>query len=240
MGTFCRRWQKVPRNWCKMRRKIPQSAALTAPFRQGGQTPQSRQNRDSSPYQGEPLDITDCHDQSADWSRNDTITRVAAQILAGRCGERAERRRWRMKRGERVAAVKIGGVRRKAAQKFWAPQQGYRPLRNVTRSAYKRGVGTPPPTKVQVFGPTKPVPARKRLCTEIDAETMRKHGADMRYWIRGVGRFRFGLYRARARIPKPWVLAAFFGCFLPLMAESAMSEISVVARGAVGATPQSA
>ena len=35
-----------------------------------------------------------------------------------------------MKRDERVAAVKILSVRRKAAQKFWAPQQGHRPLRN--------------------------------------------------------------------------------------------------------------
>ena len=43
---------------------------------------------------------------------------------AGRRGERSERRQWRMKRGERVAAVKISSARRKAAQKFWAPQQG--------------------------------------------------------------------------------------------------------------------
>ena len=48
---------------------------------------------------------------------------------AGRCGERTERCRWQRKRSERVAAVKIGGVRRKAAQKFWAPQQDHRPLR---------------------------------------------------------------------------------------------------------------
>ena len=48
---------------------------------------------------------------------------------AGRCGERAERCQWQRKRSERVAAVKIFGVRRKAAQKFWAPQQGHRPLR---------------------------------------------------------------------------------------------------------------
>ncbi len=34
-----------------------------------------------------------------------------------------------MKQSERVAAVKIGGVRRKAAQKFWVPQQDHRPLR---------------------------------------------------------------------------------------------------------------
>ena len=48
---------------------------------------------------------------------------------AGRCGERTKRCQWQRKRGERVAAVKIGGVRRKAAQKFWAPQQDHRPLR---------------------------------------------------------------------------------------------------------------
>ena len=40
-----------------------------------------------------------------------------------------------MKRDERVAAVKILSVRRKAVQKFWAPQQGHRPLRRVTRGA---------------------------------------------------------------------------------------------------------
>ena len=40
-------------------------------------------------------------------------------------GERTERCRWQRKRGERVAAVKISSVRRKAAQKFWAPQQGH-------------------------------------------------------------------------------------------------------------------
>ena len=48
---------------------------------------------------------------------------------AGRCGERTKRCRWQRKRSERVAAVKILSVRRKAAQKFWAPQQGHRPLR---------------------------------------------------------------------------------------------------------------
>ena len=55
-----------------------------------------------------------------------------------RCGERIERRRWRMKRDERVAAVKILSVRRKAAQKFGAPQQGHRALRS---SIGKRCVG---------------------------------------------------------------------------------------------------
>ena len=50
-------------------------------------------------------------------------------LRAGRCGERTERCQWQKKRSERVAAVKISSVRRKAAQKFWAPQQGHRPLR---------------------------------------------------------------------------------------------------------------
>ena len=49
---------------------------------------------------------------------------------AGRCGERTERCRWQRKRSERVAAVKISSVRRKAAWKFWAPQQDHRPLRS--------------------------------------------------------------------------------------------------------------
>ena len=44
-------------------------------------------------------------------------------------GEQTERCQWQKKRGERVAAVKISSVRREAAQKFWAPQQGHpRPL----------------------------------------------------------------------------------------------------------------
>ena len=38
-----------------------------------------------------------------------------------------------MKRDERVAAVKIGGGRRKAAQKFWAPQQDHPALRRHIR-----------------------------------------------------------------------------------------------------------
>ena len=66
---------------------------------------------------------------------------------AGRCGERTERCQWQKQRSERVAAVKILSVRRKAAQKFWAPQQGHRTLRI---SIAKRCVGddayiVPPP-----------------------------------------------------------------------------------------------
>ena len=54
----------------------------------------------------------------------------AGNNRSGRCGERTERCQWQRKRSERVAAVKISSVRRKAAQKFWAPQQDHRPLRN--------------------------------------------------------------------------------------------------------------
>ena len=66
----------------------------------------------------------------------------------GRCGERTERCRWQKKRSERVAAVKILSVRRKAAQKFWAPQQDHRPLRRVTRSALRAGGQGRPPLRV--------------------------------------------------------------------------------------------
>ena len=52
----------------------------------------------------------------------------------GRCGERAERCRWQRKRSERVAAVKILSDSRKAAQKFWAPQQDQPTLRMVLSS----------------------------------------------------------------------------------------------------------
>ena len=55
---------------------------------------------------------------------------------AGRCGERTERCRWQKQRSERVAAVKILSVRRKAAQKFWAPQQDHRPLRRAARNVW--------------------------------------------------------------------------------------------------------
>ena len=58
----------------------------------------------------------------------------------GRCGERTERCQWQMKRGERVAAVKILSVRRKAAQKFWAPQQDHRPLRKRTLRCVGEGL----------------------------------------------------------------------------------------------------
>ena len=58
---------------------------------------------------------------------------------AGRCGERTERCRWQRKRSERVAAVKILSVRRKAAQKFWAPQQDHRPLRMRCRKCGEVG-----------------------------------------------------------------------------------------------------
>ena len=52
--------------------------------------------------------------------------------------ERSERRRWRIQRGERVAAVKISSARRQAAQKFRAPQQCS--FLNINRAAGPYGV----------------------------------------------------------------------------------------------------
>ena len=75
------------------------------------------------------------------------FTRGAVQVRAGRCGERTERRRWRMKRSERVAAVKISSVRRKAAQKFWAPQQDHRPLRKRNKGCNGRATARVAPTE---------------------------------------------------------------------------------------------
>ena len=63
---------------------------------------------------------------------------------AGRCGERTERCQWQRKRSERVAAVKISSVRRKAAQKFWAPQQDHRPLRKRIMGCVGEGLSCPP------------------------------------------------------------------------------------------------
>ena len=69
---------------------------------------------------------------------------------AGRCGERTERCQWQRKRSERVAAVKILSVRRKAAQKFWAPQQDHRPLRRFDK---KVPAWDPPVTALPCQGP---------------------------------------------------------------------------------------
>ena len=52
--------------------------------------------------------------------------------------ERSKRRRWRIQRGERVAAVKISSARRQAAQKFRAPQQCS--FSNINRAAGPYGV----------------------------------------------------------------------------------------------------
>ena len=90
----------------------------------------------------------DCYSQCAHWLRNDSFLqgvrcepgRATARVAptgvgwgsayeTGRCGAQIQRRRWRKKQNERVAAFKITSVRRGAAQNFWAPQQGYRPLR---------------------------------------------------------------------------------------------------------------
>ena len=100
---------------------------------------------------------TDCHSQCAHWLRNDTLQKMRCKPGSGRCGERTERCRWQKKRSERVAAVKISSVRRKAAQKFWAPQQDHRPLRKRilwcvgrtgTRSAVGRATARVAPTEI--------------------------------------------------------------------------------------------
>ena len=69
----------------------------------------------------------------------------AAHRHRGRSGERSERCQWQMKRGERVAAVKISSARRKAAQKFWVPQQEIRPFLGVISPSEARN-GRPRPT----------------------------------------------------------------------------------------------
>ena len=75
----------------------------------------------------------------------------------GRCGERTERCRWQRKRSERVAAVKILSVRRKAAQKFWAPQQDHRPLQKVIDGAVCGGThGSRPTGRFCRAGPACP------------------------------------------------------------------------------------
>ena len=83
---------------------------------------------------------------------------ICASPGAGRCGERTERCRWQKKRGERVAAVKISGVRRKAAWKFWAPQQDHRPLRKCILRCVGEGLcpshgrGKTPPLRKRYKG----------------------------------------------------------------------------------------
>ena len=69
------------------------------------------------------------------------------------CGERTERCRWQRKRSERVAAVKILSVRRKAAQNFWAPQQGHRPLRKRILRCVGEGLCPQPAVRWQNFLP---------------------------------------------------------------------------------------
>ena len=65
------------------------------------------------------------------------VTRARSAEYSRRRG-RSERRRWRIQRGERVAAAKISSARRQAAQKFWAPQQ--RSFSNINRAAGPYGV----------------------------------------------------------------------------------------------------
>ena len=71
-------------------------------------------------------------------------------------GERTERCQWQKKRGERVAAVKISSVRRKAAQKFWAPQQGHPHPRPHGPPCLKRAADRGIPLGGALLGPGHP------------------------------------------------------------------------------------
>ncbi len=61
---------------------------------------------------------------------------------------------------------------------------------------------------------------------------MRKHGTSLYCFIRGAERSRYFQHHDRARIPKPLVLAAFFGYFLSLVTESTPPEAFVGTRSA--------
>ena len=117
------------------------------------------------------------------WFRNDRVFyKGAVQVRAGRCGERTERCRWQRKRSERVAAVKILSVRRKAAQKFWAPQQDHRPLRRLTRGAVRRDdVGIVP------YGWYARRENRARSCSVPGEVSLfcfyRSHSGRARFWM---------------------------------------------------------
>ena len=75
-------------------------------------------------------------------------------------GERGERCQWQRKRGERVAAVKISSVRRKAAQKFWAPQQGH----PHPRPTHNREAGTTGPMWASAPTECLPIGFRRGRC----------------------------------------------------------------------------
>ena len=111
---------------------------------------------------------------------------------AGRCGERIERRRWRMKRDERVAAVKILSVRRKAARKFWAPQQDHRPLRVHDKRC---GVKRNPPVTASPCQP--PLGKGAKGTEEADCHSQCAH------WLRNDREFYMGCGRAGRRGRRP-------------------------------------
>ena len=119
------RWQRKRAGF----EEVPRLAATTV----AGNRLARRWAREPRPYGGL---------QGVQWAGDrkgrpyERVTRGAGQVRAGRCGERTERCRWQRKRSERVAAVKILSVRRKAAQKFWTPQQDHRPLRRAARNVW--------------------------------------------------------------------------------------------------------
>ena len=136
--------------------------------------------------------------------------------------ERSKRRRWRIQRGERVAAVKISSARRQAAQKFRAPQQCS--FSNINRAAGPYGVrlsGCAGIRETADMDATVPLhdnrPARLRA--------VRGSGSDMRstrdslyddqhiFWSSRGTRRRFMTRSAAQEVLKPAVSSRPFGHF---------------------------
>ena len=125
--------------------------AMPAPFRQGGRGDGGR---------GLPRALCALAMTGFTWGAVQTGRRGRRPLRkrnkkcrwAGRCGERTERCQWQRERSERVAAVKILSVRRKVAQKFWAPQQDHRPLRRGLQGAQRAGRSGDRPYEILRFG----------------------------------------------------------------------------------------
>ena len=71
----------------------------------------------------------------------------------------------------------------------------------------------------------------------IGAGTVRKHGTALHRLIRGGERSQSSPHHARARNPKPLVLAAFFGYFLSLVTESTPAGGIYRHKGCAGRNP---
>ena len=136
--------------------------------------------------------------------------------------ERSERRRWRMQRGERVAAVKISSARRQAAQKFRAPQQCS--FSNINRAAGPYGgrlSGCASIRETADMDATVPLhdnrPARLRAVrgSGSDKRSTRDSLYDDRhiFWSSRGTRRRFMTRPAAQEVLKPAVSSGVFGHF---------------------------